>query len=171
MKIYYINSDEFLHKYDLEFLNQYSDKEIKSHKKYIQHCIGRFLIKSAGEKDYNISNTEIELKNQKPKFKYSDIKFSLTHCDKYIVSAFDKNECGLDIEKIKPRNIIELSRYFKKDFQSLKDFYYYWTEYEASLKLQQKVQWKYSTIFQNDYILTAVSVNPNLSTPEFINLL
>lgn len=171
MKIYYINSEEFLKKYDINFLQQYTEGiEFKSFKRFIQYSIGRFLVKSAGERDYNILDSAIVIKNGKPEFKYSDIKFSITHCEKYIAAAFDQYECGLDIEKIKKRNLTEISQYYKKEFKSLEEFYRFWTEYEAEIKLQQKIGGKYTEVFQNHYMLTVVSTNSVFIKPESISL-
>ena len=102
MKIYYINSEEFLKQYDTEFLRNYAgNMEFKSVKRFTQYTIGRYLVKSVGERDFNILDTEIEIVDEKPRFKYSNIKFSITHCGKYIAAAFDTAECGLDIEEMK----------------------------------------------------------------------
>lgn len=170
MQIYYINSEKFLNKYNIEFLQQYTDNLVfKSQKRLIQYTLGRYLVKSIGQKHFNINNPEIEINNNKPRFKNSNIKFSITHCDKYIAAAFDKYECGLDIEKIKKRDLKTLSIYYKKEFNSLIDFYRFWTEYEAGIKLQTDIKDKYSIKFDNDYILTVVSENSYFLKPPEIN--
>ena len=82
MDIYYINSDEFLKKYDTNFLRQYVDgQEFKSLKRFIQHSIGRYIVKTVGENIYGIKNPKIIIENEKPKFQNrggagSDIKNS-----------------------------------------------------------------------------------------------
>ena len=170
MKIYYINSEEFLKQYDTEFLRNYAgNMEFKSVKRFTQYTIGRYLVKSVGERDYNITDTEIEIIDEKPHFKYSDIKFSITHCGKYIAAAFDTAECGLDIEEMKERDLDALSKRYKKEFNSVESFYEFWTEYEASIKLQQEVKGKYSTVFKNNYMLTVVSANPDFSQPSCLS--
>ena len=162
MDIYYINSDEFLKKYDTNFLRQYVDgQEFKSLKRFIQHSIGRYIVKTVGENIYGIKNPKIIIENEKPKFQNSDINFSITHCGKYIAVAFDTNECGLDIEEIKPRELEPLSKRYGKDFSTLEDFYIFWTKYEAEIKLQKTAKWSHSEIFQNNYVLTAVTSATN----------
>ena len=161
MNIYYINSDEFLKKYDTNFLRQYvGGQEFKSLKRFIQHSIGRYIVKTVGENVYRIKSPQIIIENNKPKFQNNNINFSITHCGKYIAVAFDKNECGLDIEEIKSRDLEPLSKRYGKDFSTLEDFYIFWTKYEAEIKLQKTAQWSHSEIFQNNYVLTAVTTIP-----------
>lgn len=161
MNIYYINSDEFLKKYDTNFLRQYvGGQEFKSLKRFIQHSIGRYIVKTVGENVYRIKSPQIIIENNKPKFQNSNINFSITHCGKYIAVAFDKNECGLDIEEIKSRDLEPLSKRYGKDFSTLEDFYIFWTKYEAEIKLQKTAKWSHSEIFQNNYVLTAVTTIP-----------
>lgn len=161
MDIYYINSDEFLKKYDTNFLRQYvGGQEFKSLKRFIQHSIGRYIVKTVGENVYRIKSPQIIIENNKPKFQNSNINFSITHCGKYIAVAFDKNECGLDIEEIKSRDLEPLSKRYGKDFSTLEDFYIFWTKYEAEIKLQKTAKWSHSEIFQNNYVLTAVTTIP-----------
>lgn len=161
MNIYYINSDEFLKKYDTNFLRQYvGGQEFKSLKRFIQHSIGRYIVKTVGENVYRIKSPQIIIENNKPKFQNNNINFSITHCGKYIAVAFDKNECGLDIEEIKSRDLEALSKRYGKDFSTLEDFYIFWTKYEAEIKLQKTAKWSHSEIFQNNYVLTAVTTIP-----------
>lgn len=161
MNIYYINSDEFLKKYDTNFLRQYvGGQEFKSLKRFIQHSIGRYIVKTVGENVYRIKPPKIIIENNKPKFQNNNINFSITHCGKYIAVAFDKNECGLDIEEIKSRDLEPLSKRYGKDFSTLEDFYIFWTKYEAEIKLQKTAKWSHSEIFQNNYVLTAVTAIP-----------
>lgn len=161
MNIYYINSDEFLKKYDTNFLRQYvGGQEFKSLKRFIQHSIGRYIVKTVGENVYRIKSPQIIIENNKPKFQNNNINFSITHCGKYIAVAFDKNECGLDIEEIKSRDLEPLSKRYGKDFSTLEDFYIFWTKYEAEIKLQKTAKWSHSEIFQNNYVLTAVTTIP-----------
>lgn len=172
MEIYYINSDEFLKKNNKTFLEKYTDRhDFKSEKRFIQHSLGRFLVKNVASKVYGAANIDIIVKNNKPQFANNSLHFSISHCGRYIAAAFDDAECGLDIEEIKPRSLEALSKRYEKDFATLEDFYKFWTEYEAEIKLQQKTQGKYSCVFQNDYMLTVVSVSPISSQPSCINFL
>ena len=169
MEIYYINSEKFLKTHNIDFLHQYADnKEFKSQKRFIQYTLGRYLVKTAGEKIYNLPDTTIEIQNKKPKFKYGNIKFSISHSSKIIATAFDKFECGLDIEEMKPRNLNELSKYYEQKFETQEDFYKFWTENEATIKLQQKAKIKYSKIIENKYMLTVVSSDEKFSEPTDI---
>ncbi len=172
MKIYYLDKNEFFKHYDKSFLQKFSDgQDFKSEKRFYEYTIGRFLVKSVAEKVYNLSDTEIIIQNNKPKFKTANLHFSISHSGHYIAVAFDSADCGLDIEEIKSRNIAGLLRRYEKDFNTLEDFYKFWTEYEAEIKLQQKTQDKYSCVFQNNYMLTVVSANPISSPPSCINFL
>lgn len=116
-----------------------------------------------------MADTEIIVENDKPKFKNGGMFFSISHSGKYVAAAFDNVACGLDIEEMKPRDFEALSARYNKDFQNTEDFYKFWTEYEAEIKLQQKTQASYSCVFQDDFMLTAVSANPAFSQPSCIS--
>lgn len=172
MKIYYVDKNEFLKHYDKSFLQKFSDgHEFKSEKRFFEYSIGRFLVKSVAEKVYGLTDTEIIIQNNKPKFKTTDLKFSISHSGNYVAAVFDREDCGLDIEEIKPRNLEAMSARYEKEFQTLEDFYRFWTKYEAEIKLQQKTQDKYSCVFQDNYMLTVVSANTISSPPSCIDFL
>lgn len=89
-----------------------------------------------------ISKTEID----KPYFKNSDVKFSISHSEDYVAVAVSDNEIGVDIEKITDKsrdNMID--RFF---LPSEQEFYYnsedkaafavLWTRKEAYLKYTGK---------------------------------
>lgn len=124
-----------------------------------QHRTGRFIIEYAAKNLYNIENSELEIINNKPKFKHSDINFSISHSDCIAAVCFDYSKVGFDIEKIKERDIISISKRmnFKCEENTLEEFYKNWTLYEASYKLQDKVQSCISQIFSDDYVLSVVS--------------
>ncbi len=158
MEIYYINSENFLKTHDTDFLKKFAgEKEFKSMKRFVQHSLGRYLVKTVAEQVYAVVNTEILIENDKPKFKNSSLNFSISHSGKYIVVAFDEEECGLDIEEMKTRELEPLSKRYEKEFLTLEDFYKFWTNYEAEIKLQQPAKWSHSEVFQTDFMLTAVS--------------
>lgn len=170
MEIYYINSEEFLKSHDTDFLRRFTDgREFKSVKRFVQYSLGRYLVKSAAKKIYSMADTEIIVENDKPKFKNGGMFFSISHSGKYVAAAFDNAACGLDIEEMKPRDFEALSARYNKDFQNTEDFYKFWTKYEAEIKLQQKTQASYSCVFQDDFMLTAVSANPAFSQPSCIS--
>lgn len=170
MEIYYINSEEFLKSHDTDFLRRFTDgREFKSVKRFVQYSLGRYLVKSVAKKFYIMADTEIIVENDKPKFKNGGMFFSISHSGKYVAAAFDNVACGLDIEEMKPRDFEALSARYNKDFRNTEDFYKFWTEYEAEIKLQQKTQASYSCVFQDNFMLTAVSVNPAFSQPSCIS--
>lgn len=170
MEIYYINSEEFLKTHDTNFLRKYADgHEFKSTKRFLQFSIGRFLVKSAAKKLFGQTDTEIIIDNDKPKFKNGGILFSISHSGNYIAAAFDKSECGLDIEEMKPRDFAALEKRYERNFDSVEDFYKFWTEYEAEIKLQQKTQGSYSCVFEDKFMLTAVSADSTFSQPACIS--
>lgn len=129
MKIFFINTN----KYPLEnnILEQYAEQNKKQ-----QHCYGRYLVHNVAKKVFGIENSEIEIINKKPRFKNSKLQFSISHSENMIIVAFDENPIGTDIEIMKERNFRDLfARYnIKSDSKEL--FYKYWTEYEATIKLQ-----------------------------------
>lgn len=170
MEIYYINTDEFLKTHDTEFLRKYTDgKEFKSLKRFTQFTIGRYLVKTAAKKLYSMADTEIIIENDKPKFKNGGMFFSISHSANFVAAAFDVLECGLDIEEMKPRDFEALSKRYNKNFKTAEDFYKFWTAYEAEIKLQQKGQSVFSCVFQDRFMLSAVSVNPVFSKPSCIS--
>lgn len=170
MEIYYINSEEFLKTHDTNFLRKYTDgKEFKSMKRFVQYALGRFLVKSAAKNFYDLTDTDIIIENDKPKFKNSALQFSISHCGNFVAAAFDKTDCGLDIEEMKPRDFEALSKRYEKNFETSEDFYKFWTRYEAEIKLQQKTQAEYTCVFQDKFMLTVVSADSTFSQPSCIS--
>lgn len=159
MRIFFINSQDFLKTHDTDFLRQYAGgREFKSTKRFIQFALGRYLVLSVAKGFYGLDNTEIIIENEKPKFKNNGLYFSISHSGDYVAAAFDEHECGLDIEEMKPRDLEPLSKRYEKDFHSIEDFYKFWTEYEAFIKLQsEKICGRHTCVFQENYVLTVVS--------------
>jgi len=158
MNIYYIDIEEFKQKHNKEFLLQYADREIKSEKRFFEYTIGRYLLKNIAQKIYKIEDTKIITdENGKPKFKNSDLHFSLTHSNKYVVACFDEYECGIDIEFAKERDFDKLSRRHNRNFLNVDDFYKFWTLKEASYKQNSPVNDYYTTVFKDAYYLTVTS--------------
>lgn len=132
----------------------------KPKSKYIkQHKAARYLLEYIAKNIYNIENTEIEIINKKPKFKFSNIEFSISHCENIVCICFDNNSVGFDIEKIIQRDYKKIAQRMKLKLEedSLNEFYRCWTIYEAGIKLQKEVKSKYSSIFLDKYIISAVS--------------
>lgn len=156
MEIYYINTKEYKPK--KEIIEKYKTNEKKSCKKEEQHLIGRFLVDKIGEEKYGIKNREIEIINKKPRYKYSNIQFSISHSEDIILAAFDSNPIGADVEEMKERNFEEIfKRYnYKTEKITKEKFYEFWTEYEATIKLQGTFKTKISKKIEEKYILTVV---------------
>lgn len=171
MELFYINSEEFLHTHDLDFLKTYAEgRTFKSEKRFVEFAIGRYLVKTAAEKFYGIKNTEIVIDNSKPEFKSGGIYFNISHSGGIVMAVFDDKPCGLDIEEIKPRDFKKLSSRYNKNFETAEDFYKFWTELEAEIKLQKSVQSKYTCIFKDRFMLTVVSSGAISSQPSCTNL-
>ena len=124
-----------------------------------QHNAGRYIIKLAAKSVYNIINPEIEVINNKPRFKFSDINFSISHSNEIAAVCFDKKPIGFDIEQIKQRDfqaIAERMNFSLKE-NTLEEFYKQWTLYEAEYKLQQETKSSYTFKFIDKYIISAVT--------------
>lgn len=164
MKIFYINTDKFLKSHDFEFLRKYSDnKDFKNENRFIQHCIGRYLVISAADKFFGIENDRIIVENGKPKFAKSKLCFSIAHSKNIVAAAFDVFECGIDVEEMKLRNFNLFAERYGKNFESAESFYAFWTEYEAGIKLRREIQSKFSAIIEQKFMLTAVSEQKGVS--------
>lgn len=171
MELFYINSKEFLHTHDLDFLKTYAEgRTFKSEKRFVEFALGRYLVKTAAEKFYGIKNTEIVIHNSKPEFKGGGICFNISHSSGTVMAVFDKNPCGLDLEEMKPRDFKKLSSRYNKNFETAEEFYKFWTEFEAEIKLQNPVQSKYTCVFQDRFMLTVVSSGSISSQPSCTNL-
>ena len=107
------------------------------------------------EKKKFFDNPVVEFINEKPVLKDNKKYFSISHSGDYIVLGFSEHDCGIDIEKIKPRDYKKISERMNFKSNSLKEFYLNWTEYEAKYKLGLKSQSAYSFEIP-DYIITAV---------------
>ena len=99
MEIFYINIEEFLNRYGIESLKPFLENvDFKSQKRCLEYGIGRFLLTNAAKTIYSIENPKIIINNKKPEFANKEIEFSLSHSKDYIIAAFDKNPCGIDLE-------------------------------------------------------------------------
>lgn len=170
MKIFYIDINEY--SADMDFLKRFADRKFLSEKKEMQHCYGRFLVKTAAKEFYKIEDTEIEIVNSKPRFKNSELNFSISHSNNIVMAAFDENPIGLDIEFMKERNFKEIfERYNYKSKNISKDvFYKFWTEYEAAIKLQGSPKTKITFSFKDNFMVTvAGNFDENYKIYEFSN--
>lgn len=135
-------------------------KEEKNRTKYeIQHYTGRMLLNYVAKEIYGIKNSEIEIINKKPKFKYSNKKFNISHSDEIVAICFDDFNVGFDIEKMKNRNFEKISK--RMNFAIKKydkeTFYKEWTLFEAEYKLQNKSNSTYSTVINDEYAISVAS--------------
>ena len=172
MKIFYLKISELLKIYTEEEISNYADThEIKSSKRFIQHCAGRFLIKNVFKKIYNVQDPQIYIYNKKPKLKNGEIHFSLAHSADYVIGVFDNSPCGIDLEYMRPVNLNLLSKRYNKSFKTSEDFYKFWTKYEAAIKLGTKAEFEYISTFKNEYTLTLLSSDKSPSPIEFTDFL
>lgn len=124
------------------------------------HNMARRIVKYVAENIYNIENSELEIINNKPKFKFSDVNFSISHSRKIAAVCFDNNPIGFDIETILPReNYKQIAKRMKFDLtnDTLEDFYYCWTRYEAEYKLQLPIKSIYTTKLNDKYTISVAS--------------
>lgn len=134
MNIFFIRIDNFLKNVD----NSLITKEFKSQKRCVEYSAARFLINYTAKNFYNIKDTKIVVNNKKPQFEIPSLQFSISHSKNIAAAAFDEFDIGFDIEEMKTRDIQRLSEYFKRDFEDEKDFYRYWTAYEAEYKSKKQ---------------------------------
>lgn len=173
MKIFYIKKNEFLEKITKEELLKYSDNRFyASEQKHIEHLCGLYLIKNAAQTYYNLKDTDIIYVGKKPHFKSNDLKFSLSHSNNIILAAFDKSDIGVDVEFMSPRNFQTIMKRYNIVYTNptKEDFYKFWTEHEAKIKLGQQEASTYTTTLEKDYMLTLVCADRIIINPEIIKL-
>lgn len=137
-------------------------KSFKSENRYKRgHLAARRIIEYCAENFYNIENAEIEIIHNKPKFRYSDIQFSISHSKELAAVCFDKNPVGFDLEYMAERGYKEIVKRmnFKLEENSLSAFYKCWTEYEAAYKLQNEVKYRFCNKLDENYMFFIASGN------------
>lgn len=154
MKIFIIRIKDFLKCIDTTSF----ERIYKSEKRNIESQLGRFVTKYIASNVYGVANTDIDVNNKKPYFVNSDLNFSISHSNEILGVAFSEGVIGLDIEKFQNRDLKRLSDYFKKHFETLEEFYQYWTMYEANYKskLSNEIQ---KTLRFEDYFVSISSEN------------
>ena len=158
MDIFIIKTSE-IDNFTEEFLLNFQKKEISNKKTLMTHCLAYAMLDSILREKYSIENREIVFKTAKPSLKNKEKYFSLSHSSERIAIAFSDFDCGIDIEKIKPRDFDAISARMNFKCDNLEGFYHEWTNFEASYKLGKEVLSAYSSPVE-DYMLTAVSSNP-----------
>lgn len=139
-----------------ELLQQFN---LKNYRRGKIHSLTYLMVDRILREIYKSENREIVFESKKPALKSGEKYLSVSHSGEYIALAFSDSECGIDIEKIKPRNYTKISERMGFKSESLDDFYYNWTEYEAAYKLGSN----YSSVSRyklDNYVLTAVSSDP-----------
>lgn len=148
MEVFYINLSKI---YNTE--TNISKKNLKK----IQHEAGKFIIEFVSKNFYNLKNNEIILSENKPQFKYENLKFNITHSNKICAVIFDEFEVSIDAEYMAERDLKKLEKRYKNNFETKEKFYEFWTNYEAEIKLKKNVFDKKSFVFLNDYYVTIAS--------------
>lgn len=163
MDIFYLEKDKFLNTINIESLKEFSDdREFASEIKLMEHLCGLFLTKFIAKNFYNVEDVTIKVNNHKPYFEFSSLKFSISHSKNMILVAFNNQNIGADVEVL-----AEKSNYKKImdrlgmpcENPTLEEFYRFWTNYEASVKLASNVESSYSTTIKN-YAFSCVSDEP-----------
>lgn len=162
MEIFYLRKEEFLKSIDTNSLKKFSDgRAYLSDDKHMEHLCGLFLTKFIAKHIYAISDTDIIFQGDKPIFRSGGIHFSISHSQDVVLAAFNNAKIGVDVEFMRNRNFKKImERYGKtQDNPAREDFYKFWTVHEAEIKLGSKIRSLFSTVFEQDYILSCVSSN------------
>lgn len=163
MDIFYLKKSEFLKAINRESLEYFSDnRNYASDDKYIEHLLGLFLTKYIAKHFYNISDLEIERKNDKPFFKEGKMCFSISHSKDVVLVAFNNKNIGVDVEYISERKNFKaiMERFGEKvENPTCEDFYRFWTLYEAGVKLNEDIKSFFVVKLEKDYMLSCVSAD------------
>ena len=166
MDIFVFNKTDYNHISD-DLLKEFEHKKFSNMQKWKEHCLSYLMLDRILKEVYKISNRDIVFINKKPYLKNKAKIFSLSHSGNFIAIAFSDSECGIDIEQIKNRPFEDIANRMKLKCQTLEDFYYEWTKYEAEYKLNNRSE-NYKQFLIEDYAITAVSCNPQESFDIFI---
>src|SRR5574344_549621 len=133
MNIFFIRKSEFSKSLDKSsFENKY-----KNQKRDCEYTLGHFLVKFIAKKFYSVNNPKISDSTKKPTLENSNLSFSISHSKDLVTVYFEESSnVGFDIEFMNPkRNIQKVAQYLKLPKTiSNKEFYQYWTSYEAEYK-------------------------------------
>lgn len=150
---------------EIFYINLKNTKDIdKISKKELQSTLGRKLTEQIAKVFYNVKDTSIIIDNKKPKFKNSNLCFNISHSNNVIAIAFDELQLGLDVEFMQERDFKAISKRYNLKESTKENFYKFWTQYEAEIKIQAEIKQKISFELQPNYMLSIVSANQNLNT-------
>ena len=153
-----IDADE-VHK---ELLKEFQKKQISDPKVWNTHCLSYLMVDRILKEVYKINDREIIFEEKKPFLKTKEKYFSISHSEDYIALAFSDSDCGIDIEKIKERDYDKIAKRMKFNCNSLDEFYYEWTRFEAEYKLGKDKKNAFVKNYRiKEYALTVVSENPD----------
>lgn len=145
MDIYFLDLNNFSeNKLDSFAHSNKISRNYTSDLKKKQHIAGRYLLHYVLKNFYNTTDFEIEILNDKPILKNSDLHFSISHSKNLVGIAISQEPVGFDIEFNKKKRDFEklLSRYdieLELESEQLqKKFYEFWTKHEAKIKLNTK---------------------------------
>lgn len=127
--------------------------------KRFQSRAGYALTDYIAKNFYGVQNTDLIIRNNKPEFQNSSLCFNISHSNNLVAVAFDKYPLGLDIELIKPRDLRQLSARYSATFNNDEEFYEFWTNLEAEIKIQAEVKHRYTKKLTPDYMMTLLSAN------------
>lgn len=128
--------------------------------KKLQSVLGYKLVDYVAKKVYKIENHNIIKNNNKPEFENSNIHFNISHSNQIIIVAFDKYPLGIDIEFMKERDFEKLGQHYNLNTSNKTEFYKKWTQLEAEIKIQSETKQTLTKEFENNYMLSIKSSNP-----------
>lgn len=135
--------------------------EKKVERKKLQSTLGRYIVSFVAKTIYGVEDTEIIIENKKPKFLNSQLCFNISHSNNIVAVAFDDYSIGFDVECMKDRDYKAISQYLKVNLNNKKEFYQYWTQYEAKIKIQDEVKQILCFELCKDYMCSLFSSNPD----------
>ena len=158
------------------FLINFQKKINKIQNNKFQKEHSRFFVQYILKNFFNTDDTLKKEENGKPYLEKNSFKISISHSEDLVAILFDKNDCGVDVEKIKQRNYKKiLSRFnIEKNF-SLNEFYQWWTIFEAEFKSkikQKTINFEYKNficgISSFDKYLEVFEINCKNDCEEFL---
>ena len=181
MNIFILNIDDFDSKLLKNLVKADADSlKYKSELKRNQHVLGRFLLKFAAEKFYNVEDASVYYIEEKPIFKNSSLYFSISHSKNIVAVVICGNKVGIDVEynqrirdfvAITERYDTNLSNKMKNmDIDSQrKEFYEFWTKTEAKIKLNTNKKAYFTTVYPVDKFTMSIASEEPFSIDKIIN--